>query len=136
MLKRVSSLPVFVSDQDRALQYYRDVLGFEVKSDAPYKEAPDGTPLRWLTVAIPDSETELILYHPAMGETPEEAQDLGQRVGTWTGVVLETDDIQADYQTLKDRGAQFNSEPTQQFWGGWDAQLADPDGNRFQMIQP
>ncbi|MGK7942048.1 MAG: VOC family protein [Crocosphaera sp.] len=132
MIKNIASIPIFVSDQEKALTFYRDYLGFKVVNDISYK---DNT-VRWLTIALPNNNLELILFHPKMSETPDEQEQIAKRIGQWTGIILETDDIQNDYQSLKEKGVNFQEEPSQQFWGGWNVSFADPDGNIFQLIQP
>ena len=117
---------VYVSDQQRALDFYTQQLGFEVRQD-------DTMPgdLRWLTVALPDRETGIVL---ASGYGAGEGADA--RVGTFTGVGFTTDDIQALYEQLSGRGVEFTEAPTMQPWGLMQAQFADPDGNVFVVTQP
>jgi catechol 2,3-dioxygenase-like lactoylglutathione lyase family enzyme len=125
---RVGTVPVFVADQARALEFWRDAVGWDATLDFPI-----GNGNRWLTVAPPGGGTEILLYRPGMyGEAPE---TLGDRVGTWTGVVLLTGDIHATWQALEARGVTFGGQPERQPWGGWETWFADPDGNRFQLAQ-
>ena len=65
----IGSVPVFVSDQDRALEFYRDKLGFEVVMDMPM--APG---VRWLVVAPVRGATEFILFHPNLAGADGEAE--------------------------------------------------------------
>jgi catechol 2,3-dioxygenase-like lactoylglutathione lyase family enzyme len=123
-------VPVFVSDQQRALEFYRDKLGFEVVMDNPYTGyGPEG--YRWITVAPKKGGTQFILYHPDMN--PGGGEELQSRVGSWTGIVLFTDDIHGTYKKWKERGVAFDDEPSQQPWGGWETWFTDPDGNRFHL---
>jgi predicted enzyme related to lactoylglutathione lyase len=124
----IGSVPVFVSDQERALAFYRDKLGFAITMDMPF--APG---VRWLTVAPHKGATEFILFHPAMAGA--DADEMRRRVGTWTGIVLVTDDCRARYRELQALGVPFTAEPQQPFWGGWITELSDPDGNRFQLVE-
>ncbi len=124
----VGSVAIFVGDQERALAFYRDKLGFEVTLDAPLRNGA-----RWLTIAPFQGTTELVLFHPAMAG-PEEAA-IRQRVGTWTGVVLLTEDCRAHYQELLALGVAFTAAPEQPFSGGWAAEFSDPDGNRLQLVE-
>ena len=128
MTLRLGSVPVFVSDQNRALEFYCDKLGFEVVMDIPVAEG-----IRWVAVAPSRGDTELILFPPAMGGKREE--ELKQRVGTWTGIVFLTDDIYAAYQTLRQQGGEFDAKPSQQPWGGLETRFSDPDGNSFHLAQ-
>jgi catechol 2,3-dioxygenase-like lactoylglutathione lyase family enzyme len=131
-MMRFAMVPVFVSDQDRALAFYRDKLGFEIVMDRLLPGAGDG--LRWITVAAEGQGPQFILFQPAMGGSSEE--ELRNRVGIWTGIVFHADDIDAEYAKLRDRGVPFDGEPRQQPWGGRDTSFSDPDGNRFQLSSP
>lgn len=124
----IGSVPVFVGDQERALEFYRDKLGFEITLDVPM-----GPGVRWLTVAPYKAATELILFHPAIAGAERAA--IEQRVGTWTGIVLLTENCRAHYQELSALGVAFSASPKQPFWGGWTAEFSDPDGNTFQLVE-
>lgn len=125
---RVGTVPVFVADQERALAFWRDAVGWEVTADFPI-----GNGNRWLTVARRRGDTELLLYRPGMyGEGPD---TLAPRVGAWTGMVLLVDDIAAEHEALSGRGVEFGGIPLPQPWGGMETWFTDPDGNRFQLAQ-
>jgi catechol 2,3-dioxygenase-like lactoylglutathione lyase family enzyme len=128
MITKIHSVPVVVSDQDRALKFYRDVLGFEVTADS------GSGAFRWLTVKPKAGQTHIMLTK----DSPEQAPmyRLGSRLGTWTGMVLDTDDIRAECARLKAAGVRVTKEPEPQHWGGIEAQFADPDGNTFELVQP
>jgi predicted enzyme related to lactoylglutathione lyase len=130
MIPTIGSVPVFVSDQNRALEFYRDKLGFETVMDMPMAQD-----VRWLVVAPVRGATEFILFHPSIAGADGHAEELKRRVGTWTGIVLLTSDCRAQYKELVDRGVKFTSEPKQPFWGGWITEFSDPDGNRFQLVE-
>jgi catechol 2,3-dioxygenase-like lactoylglutathione lyase family enzyme len=130
-ITRLGSVPVFVRDQDRALAFYRDQLGFEVVLDLPL-----GGGRRWIAVARQRGETELILFHPASyAAGDEETAALDARVGQWTGIVFFTEDIEHTYRLLHERGVRFAAAPKRQAWGGWEAFFSDPEGNRFHLVQ-
>jgi lactoylglutathione lyase len=128
MITRLGAVPIFVSDQDKALEFWRDKLGFVAVQDQTYGD------FRWLTVARQKGETEIILFKPVPSLGPG-AEALKERVGTWTGIVFHTNDIQSDYETLRGRGVKFEAEPKQQSWGGLETWFFDPDGNRFHLGQ-
>jgi catechol 2,3-dioxygenase-like lactoylglutathione lyase family enzyme len=131
MITGLGSVPIFVSDQDRTLAFFCDKLGFEVVLDRQY-----GPEFRWVAVARQAGATEIVLFRPVpsfLGE--EEFKDLSTRIGTWTGIVFLTTDIQADYDTLVARGVEFRTRPTRQGWGGMEAIFSDPDGNFFHLVQ-
>ena len=116
-ITHISVVTVQVKDQDEALQFYTEVLGFEKRDDAPM-----GEDMRWLTVAPAGSTTEILLATGSAGT--------GAPLGSNTGLILETDDIHAAYRELSARGVRFTEQPSIQFFGGW-AQFADQDGNTF-----
>jgi catechol 2,3-dioxygenase-like lactoylglutathione lyase family enzyme len=130
MITRIGSVPVFVSDQDRAVAFYRDKLGFEVVFDQRY-----GPDFRWVAVARQKGETEIVLFHPVPSIAGNQLEELKGRIGIWTGIVFLTDDIQTTYNELRERGVEFSTEPKRQVWGGSEAIFSDPDGNHFHLVQ-
>ena len=126
----LGSVPVFVSDQDRALSFYCDRLGFEKVFDRQY-----GPEFRWVAIAKKAGETEIILFRPVRSVFGERLEEFNARIGIWTGMVFLTDDIEATYQALRERGVEFQKEPAKQVWGGMEAIFSDPDGNSFQLVQ-
>jgi lactoylglutathione lyase len=130
MSLRLGSVPVFVSNQERAVEFYCDKLGFKRTLDIPLDSN-----VRWLTVAMAANQTELILFHPAMVRNIDERRQLEERIGIWTGAIFLTDDIDDTFLLLKNRGVEFISEPKKQHWGGWEAVFRDPDGNQFCLAQ-
>lgn len=127
MITRVRSVGIYVSDQDRALEFYRDKLGFEVLQDTPMGDMgpPGHREQRWIAVAPKGSDTLAILYTPPGMES---------RIGGFSNILWDTDDIQATFEDLKAKGVEFTQEPAQQGWGWW-AQFMDPDGNEFGLGQ-
>ncbi len=130
MITRFGSVPIFVSDQERALEFFRDKIGLEVILDQRY-----GPTLRWVTVALRKGETEIVLFHPVPAIVGTGAEELQERIGTWTGIVFLTDDINSTYQELLERGVEFRAAPKLQPWGAWETQFVDPDGNSFHLAQ-
>ena len=117
-ISHVSVITIQVKDQDEALRFYTEQLGFEKRSDVPMGEG-----MRWVTVAPAGSATEFVL-------SAGYAAGAGAPIGANTGVVLETDDIDAAYRELSGRGVRFTKEPSMESFGGW-AELVDQDGNGF-----
>jgi predicted enzyme related to lactoylglutathione lyase len=105
------SLPV--ADQERSKGFYVDVLGFALIADT--QMGPD---MRWVQVAPPGSATSiaLVTWFPTMP------------AGSSKGTVLETDDLEGDVETLKDRGVQIEAEIQEMPWGRF-VTFDDPDGN-------
>lgn len=116
MISSVAKVGVYVRDQQRALEFFRDVLGFELITDQPM--GPDA---RWIEVAPPGAETSLALWTPPGMES---------RIGTFSGIVFKCSDIQRTYEELRRRGVTFAQEPTDQP-GGVMGTFTDPDGNLF-----
>ena len=119
------SIPV--ADQQRALEFYRDQLGFEVRADAPYgEEMGGGEGGRWLEVAPKGAQTGFVLYSA-------EAQG-GEEPGGMSPVVFDSDDIVGTCEDLKAKGVEVTVEPAEMPWGWW-AQFKDSEGNEFGLGQ-
>ncbi|TYK49475.1 VOC family protein [Actinomadura decatromicini] len=121
MLQAIAYASVFVSDQDKALDFYTNVLGFEVRFENP---TPDGP--RFLTVGLPGQDFQLVLW-PG---TPGQAQPIKTHIpGAYT---IDTDDFERAHQELTSRGVRFDTEVMEYPWGSL-AIFQDPDGNRLQL---
>jgi catechol 2,3-dioxygenase-like lactoylglutathione lyase family enzyme len=119
VIQRQSHSTIYVTDQDEALEFYRDKLGFEVRADMPMSET--GGP-RWLTLnpkGQPDLEVILmpIIAGPMFdARTAEEMKALVEKGAFGVGV-FQTDDLHGDHKRLSDRGVEFLSPPTERFYG-------------------
>jgi catechol 2,3-dioxygenase-like lactoylglutathione lyase family enzyme len=119
-IAQVGTVIVQVSDQDRALAFFTDKLGFEKRTDVPY--AGDQ---RWLDVAPPGADTTVAIVPPMEGNP----------VGAETGIAFSTNDVEADHATLRERGVDVDDEIMRgddipsMFW------FRDPDGNRYLIVQ-
>jgi predicted enzyme related to lactoylglutathione lyase len=125
---KIKLTSVFVTDQEKALRFYTDVLGFVKKAD--FSQGP----FRWLTVASaedPDgTELQLALNNNPAGKAYQEALfKQGQ-----PAVMFFTDDVQADYERMKARGAEFTT-PPRDVTGSKIAMLNDTCGNVIQVTQ-
>jgi catechol 2,3-dioxygenase-like lactoylglutathione lyase family enzyme len=134
MIQRLSHSTIWVLDQDAAYDFYVNKLGFEVRTDSTMENG-----FRWLTVA-PKSQPglEIILMKVAPGpQMPEaDAQALRDLVGKGClgAGAFETADCRQTYEELKAKGVQFDSPPTEQFYG-IEAVFRDPSGNWFSLTQ-
>lgn len=134
MIRRLSHTTVYVLDQDEALKFYRDQLGFEVRMDATME-----TGFRWLTVGPktqPDLEMVLMKVAPGPmcdAATAATLRDLVKK-GTFGIGVFETDDCRATYADLKARGVEFKGPPEERFYG-IETVGKDNSGNWFSMTQ-
>lgn len=120
MLTQVRSVGIYVSDQQRALDFFTEVLGCQVVADTPMGEGPNA--LRWIEVKVPNDDVKLILF------TPEGQED---RVGTFSNVIFHCDDMQKTYEELSSKGVDFPTPPERAPWGQWWAVFADSDGNKY-----
>ena len=123
MLKSVFYTAVYVSDQDSALDYYTNVLGFEQRVDNP---TPDGP--RFLSVGVPGQEFQLVLWPGTAGE----GVPVQGRIPA--AVTIEVDDCRKAFETLESRGVTFELGVLDYPWGSV-APFQDLDGNRLQLRQ-
>ncbi|GHO49417.1 VOC family protein [Ktedonospora formicarum] len=121
MFTKIGTITVGVSNQDKALDFYVNKLGFEKIDDQPMSETE-----RWVEVALPGGQTHIML-----GLRGQSASD---RTGM-TGFVLHTDNLEETCSTLKERGVTLTVEPSTQPWGKW-AQFRDLDDNEFGIWAP
>jgi catechol 2,3-dioxygenase-like lactoylglutathione lyase family enzyme len=135
MITRVSHITYFVTDQEKAHEFYVGKLGFKVNTDATMENG-----FRWLTVSPPDQpDLEIALIAPLKGgmgydeETIQAFRVLLEKGALGAGV-LDTPDCRATYEELKSRGVGFKGEPKDQFYGT-EAILYDGLGNWFSMTQ-
>jgi catechol 2,3-dioxygenase-like lactoylglutathione lyase family enzyme len=121
-IAKVGVVVVPVSDQDRAIDFYVDKLGFEKRADVPFGEG-----YRWVEVAPQGADTRIAIVPPPPGKPTG---------GVETGIGLETDDIDALHAELKSRGVDVDDEISRMgdpvpplFW------LRDPDQNSLMVVE-
>lgn len=134
MLKRITHTFIHVLDQDEALDFYVGKLGMVVSTDA------DLGFMRWLTVTLPDQpdlELGLMLPGPPAYDdaTAEEIRELVAKGAAGGGVIFQTDDCRATFETLQAAGVEVTQEPTERFYG-IDCAVRDPFGNPIRITQP
>ena len=134
MINSITHTQAFVLDQDEALDFYVNKLGFELNTDA------DLGFMRWLTVNPPGQPDRQLLLEkpgpPAHDEaTAEEIRELVTKGAMGVVAILTTDDIHKTYETLLARGVEFTEEPTERFYGT-DCGFRDPFGNHLRLGQP
>lgn len=130
MLTSVGTITVQVTDQNKALAFYTQKLGFEIRADMPM-----GPDQRWIEVAPEGAQTRILLYHPTPDAPGADSYEVAQaKIGKSTGMVLEVDDIVATFAELKAKGVPIIDEPAQQPWGWWGV-FADQDGNSYGVHQ-
>jgi len=135
MIDRMSHATIYVTNQQEALEFYRDKLGFEVRTDAKM-----GEDFRWVTVGPRDQPGfEIILMEPKSGmmydeETAKQIRSLIEK-GVLGAGVFGTPNCQATYEELKEKGVEFIAPPEEKFYGT-EAIFKDNSGNWFSLTTP
>ena len=133
---RIANAQLWVHDQDEALAFYTEKLGFEVRSDVTLPEMGD---FRWLTVG-PAGQDDFAIVLMAIPGPPMMDDDTVNQVRGLMGkgfagtVFLATEDVRSDYEELKARGVEFTEEPEERPYG-IDSGFRDPSGNSFRLTQ-
>jgi catechol 2,3-dioxygenase-like lactoylglutathione lyase family enzyme len=133
---RISTVQLWVHDQDEALAFYTKKVGMEVRSDVTLPELGD---FRWLTVG-PAGQPDIAIVLMAIPGPPVMDAETADQVRTlmskgFAGTVfLETDDVRASYEELRGRGVEFSEEPQEQPYG-IDSAFRDPSGNHIRLTQ-
>jgi catechol 2,3-dioxygenase-like lactoylglutathione lyase family enzyme len=134
MINKLSVATIWVKDQNEALRFYTEKLGFEIRADFTNGD------YRWLTVGLPsqpDLEFQLAALKPSHALTQDEVHHLTEVVeagklgsGPW-----KTNDCQKTYETLKARGVEFLQPPTDRPYGIIEAIFKDNSGNIMVLSQ-
>ena len=125
---KIKLTSVYVDDQDKALRFYTEVLGFAKKAD--FRQGS----YRWLTVTPPE-ETNGIELQLALNNNPvAQAYQQGIFQQGQPALIINTDDVRGDYERLKANGADFTMPPTE-VTGSTIAMLNDTCGNLLQLVQ-
>jgi catechol 2,3-dioxygenase-like lactoylglutathione lyase family enzyme len=115
MIRGIKFVSIPVNDQERALAFYTEKLGFRLLTDQPFDDKQ-----RWLELGIPGADTRVVLFRFEGSVQP----------GGMMNASLWTDDVEGTYRELKAKGVEFTAEPTKQPWGTF-AIFKDVDGNTF-----
>jgi catechol 2,3-dioxygenase-like lactoylglutathione lyase family enzyme len=136
MITKFSHTSLFVTDQQKAYDFYVSKLGFKVHTDVKMENG-----FRWLTLTAPEQpDLQIAILAPLAGgmfideETQKAFQVLLEKGALGAGVMC-TPDCRATYEELKAKGVVFKSEPKEQFYG-IEAIITDGVGNWFSMTQP
>jgi predicted enzyme related to lactoylglutathione lyase len=116
MIKQLKFVSVPTSDQDRALAFWTEKVGFRVATDQPM-----GPARRWIELSIPGAETGVVLF------TPDGQED---RIGSFFNGSFGCDDVDHTWRQMTTKGVEFDGPPEKQPWGTF-AKFKDPDGNTF-----
>jgi catechol 2,3-dioxygenase-like lactoylglutathione lyase family enzyme len=117
MIKGIKFVGIPVSDQDRALAFYTEKLGFQVATDQPLGSQ------RWIELRIPGADTRVTLFTPPGHE---------KLVGSFLNLSLVADDVEKTYQELKAKGVEFREPPKKEEWGT-SLMLKDSEGNQLHV---
>jgi len=132
MSQVVGVVGLYVRDQDEAIEFYVEKLGFRVHTDAKNGD------YRWLTVQHPDQPSlQLGLFKPQAPELDAStAQSVREIVakGAMPPLVLTVTDCRAAYEQMQAKGVEFTQEPIDRY-GAVDASFRDPSGNGWKMIE-
>ncbi|MGX6600832.1 VOC family protein [Micromonosporaceae bacterium Da 78-11] len=126
---------IAVDDHDKALAFYRDVLGLEVRNDVGFEG------MRWVTVGSPAQPDVDIVLEPPLADPNASAADqeaMAQLLakGLLRGVIFSSDDVDATFERIRVSGAEVLQEPTDQPYGVRDCAFRDPSGNMLRFNQP
>ncbi|MGO4462186.1 VOC family protein [Streptomyces sp. M-16] len=135
MTINLSQCFITVDDHDKALTFYRDILGLEVRNDVGFEG------MRWVTVGSPEQpDVEIVLEPPLAdpGASPADRQAMAELLakGLLRGVIFSTDDVDATFERLRAAGADVLQEPIDQPYGVRDCAFRDPAGNMLRFNQP
>ncbi|CAL9367156.1 hypothetical protein SUDANB120_00786 [Streptomyces sp. enrichment culture] len=126
---------IAVDDHDKAIPFYRDVLGLEVRGDVGFGD------MRWVTVGSPAQPDVAIVLEPPLADpnaTPADRQAVADLMakGLLRGVIFATQDCDAAFERIREAGGEVVQEPTDQHYGVRDCAFRDPAGNVLRFTQP
>ncbi|MFF9015504.1 VOC family protein [Streptomyces sp. NPDC014870] len=126
---------IAVDDHDKALAFYRDVLGMEVRNDVGFEG------MRWVTVGSPEQPDVEIVLEPPLADpnaSPADRRAMAELLakGLLRGVIFQTDDVDATFERVRAAGGEVLQEPVDQPYGVRDCAFRDPSGNMLRFNQP
>ncbi len=128
----LSTCFILVDDPDRALDFYRDALGLELRNDVAREQ------FRWITVGAGSQPGVGIVLTNYLNGSPADNDTVAGLIakGALNGVHFNTDDLDGAFEKLRAAGAEIVQEPTDQPWGTRDFAVRDPSGNLIRVDQP
>ena len=118
MIKRIKFIGIPVADQDRALEFYTQKLGFRILTDQQFTPTQ-----RWIELSIPGAETGISLFTPPGQEST---------IGGFINTSWEVENVEKTYEELKAKGVEFVAPPQKMEWGT-SVMFKDPDGTMFHL---
>jgi catechol 2,3-dioxygenase-like lactoylglutathione lyase family enzyme len=131
MVVRVDLVTIVVDDYDPAIEFFVEVLGFDLVEDSP-SLTNDGRPKRWVVVRPPAGETGILL---ARADGERQRAIVGSQLADRVGFFLRVDDFGAAYDRLVSAGVEFLTSPCQEPYG-YVAVFLDIAGNRWDLVGP
>lgn len=125
----INLVTIVVDEYDPAIDFYVNVLGFELVEDSP-SSTNDGRPKRWVVVRPVGGQTGLLL---ARADGQVQRQVVGEQTAGRVGFFLRVDDFQASYQRMLAAQVEFVTEPREESYG-WVAVFKDIAGNRWDLL--
>ncbi|MFC8584253.1 VOC family protein [Streptomyces sp. NPDC003444] len=125
---------IAVDDHDKALSFYRDALGLDVRNDVGFEG------MRWVTLGSPAQPGVEIVLEPPLadpGASPADRQAVAELLakGLLRGVIFSTDDVDATFERIRESGAEVLQEPFDQPYGVRDCAFRDPSGNMIRFAR-
>ncbi|WP_406060558.1 VOC family protein [Streptomyces sp. NBC_01077] len=132
---KLSQCFIAVDDHDKALTFYRDALGLEVRNDVGFEG------MRWVTVGSPTQPDVEIVLEPPLADpnaSPADRQAMAELLakGMLRGVIFSTEDVDATFEHIRAAGGEVLQEPVDQPYGVRDCAFRDPAGNMLRFTQP
>ncbi|MEU4561927.1 VOC family protein [Actinoplanes sp. NPDC023936] len=133
MTIRLAQTFIAADDFDKALTFYRDALGLEVRNDVGYEG------MRWITLGAPGQDVEIVL-EPALADpnaSPADRETMAELLakGLLRGVIFTTEDVDGTFERIRAAGGEVLQEPIDQPYGVRDCAFRDPSGNMIRINQ-
>ena len=120
MIKGIKFASIPTTDQDRALRFWTEQVGFLVKTDQPFQDGQ-----RWIELRVKGSDAGVVLF------TPDAHKGM---IGGFSNISFYSDNVEKTYEELSAKGVEFPAKPEKQPWGWW-SMFTDSEGNRFALQQ-
>lgn len=130
-MSKLALVTLIVDSYDRGIEFFTEVLGFELVEDSPSK-TDDGRPKRWVVVRPPGAESALLLAEP---DGPEQAALVGKQMGGRVGFFYHVDHFEEMYQRMTTAGVEFLEEPRTEIYGKV-VVFRDAFGNKWDLLEP
>ena len=126
MFTKIAIVAVRCSNQEKSVKFYQDVLGIPVRGEIPE--------ISWVELGFTPTSTGIALVEVAQEGSPQEDSSVTNGPGTME-IIIESDNIDKDYEDLLDKGVVFAQPPEQEHWGGVLANFRGPDGENITLVQ-